>query len=117
MAGDGRMRAVKLQHPTIYPEGDWRNIAAEDEEGRIVEGSKKRNRKIYLSLTKANKEWNCQICGHNNNKNDLVVHHINQDNEDNRLDNLKVLCQSCHSRLHYELKRGDKYGYSKTVKQ
>lgn len=32
------MRAIKLQHDTIYPEGEWRNIATEDEEG-IVDDS------------------------------------------------------------------------------
>ncbi|MDZ4248651.1 MAG: HNH endonuclease [Candidatus Nanopelagicales bacterium] len=30
----------------------------------------------------------------------LVVHHKNFDHQDNHLENLQVLCESCHNRLH-----------------
>ena len=39
----------------------------------------------------------CKNCGGTK---DLGIHHINFDHYDNRLENLQVLCASCHNSLH-----------------
>jgi len=43
----------------------------------------------------------CEECGQTENWNNkylvLELHHINSDNTDNRLENLKILCPNCHS--------------------
>lgn len=39
----------------------------------------------------------CDVCGANRR---LVVHHINGDRSDNRLENLVPLCHSCHGSVH-----------------
>lgn len=46
------------------------------------------------------KEYKCEICGINEWKGKplrLQVHHINGKHNDNRLDNLQLLCPNCHS--------------------
>jgi hypothetical protein len=39
----------------------------------------------------------CNVCGSGD---DLVVHHLDGDPENNSLDNLIPMCDSCHSKLH-----------------
>lgn len=43
--------------------------------------------------------YRCQFC-HIAIKEVLTVHHVNQNHEDNRLENLKTLCFNCHFMLH-----------------
>jgi len=43
----------------------------------------------------------CNICGNGSPEN-MVVHHINGDREDDRLENLVPLCRSCHSKVHHK---------------
>lgn len=46
------------------------------------------------------KEHRCELCGLNEWKNNpipLELHHINGNNRDNRLSNLKLLCPNCHA--------------------
>lgn len=57
------------------------------------------------------KEWNyrrlvitgndsCKICGYSDRQEALIVHHINMDRADNRVENLAILCANCHLCLH-----------------
>jgi hypothetical protein len=39
----------------------------------------------------------CNVCGASE---ELLVHHINGDRSDGRLENLVLLCRSCHDTLH-----------------
>jgi len=86
-------------HPILFGED---NPSYKD--GR--DAGQKANRKIYLEMVK-NKEWVCDECKaiETNDNFDLVVHHLNENNKDNRLENLRVLCQSCHSKIHYKNSR------------
>jgi hypothetical protein len=43
------------------------------------------------------KEHRCVGCGV---EDGLVVHHINGDRDDNRLENLIPVCRGCHSKIH-----------------
>jgi hypothetical protein len=59
---------------------------------------------IKLKLFELNlKERKCGICGQNeiwnNNKLGLELDHINGIHNDNRLENLRILCPNCHSQM------------------
>jgi len=64
--------------------------------------SKKGNRKNYLKIAKSNFKWKCMICGKEktNDNFDLIVHHIDKNPFNNKIENLMVLCQSCHIKQH-----------------
>lgn len=53
----------------------------------------------------------CTICGLSegeslkNHKRHLLIHHINLDHLDNRVDNFQLVCQNCHNKLHGLLNR------------
>lgn len=47
----------------------------------------------------------CSICGYNVFQEGLVVHHIDCDRANNCVDNLTILCASCHNVLHKRMKR------------
>jgi len=42
----------------------------------------------------------CNHCNLCNSSEDLVVHHLNEMKQDNHLENLIVLCRSCHAQIH-----------------
>jgi len=59
----------------------------------------------------------CQRCGNDETEN-LIVHHIDFNNfgyelGNHTLDNLMILCKSCHSKLHNDLKKSKFTGISK----
>ncbi len=43
---------------------------------------------------------NCERCGSNKYE-ILQVHHKNRDREDNKLENLEIICPNCHAEEHY----------------
>lgn len=61
--------------------------------------------RIFLRRTKFYKQIIassvCSVC---KTKNDLCLHHIDGNITNNSLDNLKVICRTCHSKLHTILK-------------
>ncbi|KKN40318.1 hypothetical protein LCGC14_0734750 [marine sediment metagenome] len=64
------------------------------ENGRYKDGTQSR---MYRQMIEKDK---CSTCGTIKR---LVVHHKNCDHMDNRLQNLQILCESCHNRLHRKL--------------
>jgi len=44
-------------------------------------------------------------------KEDLGIHHLDENKKNNNLNNLIIVCKSCHSRIHIKkLNGGKKYG-------
>jgi len=43
----------------------------------------------------------CETCG---DPKDLLVHHIDEDRSNNTFDNFRVLCTSCHAKVHTRIK-------------
>jgi|GEM_PF-5512117 len=56
-------------------------------------------------------ENKCAICGDSKSK--FHIHHVNgisyhnSEKPDNRTENLLLLCASCHSKLHHQMKKGE----------
>ena len=48
----------------------------------------------------------CSVCGYDEYKNVLVVHHKDYDRNNNNMDNLQILCPTCHAVIHYTSKTG-----------
>lgn len=70
-----------------------------EETGNCQNGQLSKTIRNYL-LEKAN--YQCELCGWNKvnpitNKAPLEIHHIDGDYENNKLENLQVLCPNCHS--------------------
>ena len=64
--------------------------------------SNKGNRKNYLEIAKKSKKWKCEVCGKSrtNKHMDLIVHHKDGNNRNNKVNNLMILCQNHHYELH-----------------
>ena len=54
-------------------------------------------RKLSM-LVRQRDNFTCQKC---NNKKSLIVHHIDENTQNNSLENLVTLCRSCHGKLHH----------------
>lgn len=59
--------------------------------------AKERIMKLGKSNYKHMVENNCSICCDNK---DLIVHHIDENRENNNVENLVTLCRKCHSQIH-----------------
>ena len=64
--------------------------------GRYKDGTESR---LYRQMIEKDK---CSFCGATDN---LAVHHKNGNHHDNHLENLQVLCMSCHTREHQRIFR------------
>jgi 5-methylcytosine-specific restriction endonuclease McrA len=51
-------------------------------------------RKTFLSV-----QQKCSVCG--TTKERLLIHHIDRNYKNNRLDNCQVVCRGCHNRIHF----------------
>ncbi len=66
----------------------------------------KGGKRIYRRLALSKKDLVCEICGAKEKKvknSNLHVHHIDEDRDNNNLNNLMVLCSSCHKKVHMNL--------------
>ena len=57
----------------------------------------------------------CSKCGYDEHSEILEVHHKDRNKNNNKLDNLEVLCPNCHMWEHYQNKDG-RYGIRKETK-
>ncbi len=84
----------KRQKYTISKKYDLKDVLVENSQYKSMSTLKKRLFKEKL------KEYKCEKCGiseWNGEKIELQLHHINGINNDNRLENLQILCPNCHS--------------------
>lgn len=61
-----------------------------------------KNRTAYHNLARKHREGYCAICGSTEH---LQVHHLDRNIKNNSPSNLETLCQSCHMKLHWRLRR------------
>ena len=61
---------------------------------------------IYRKIALSNLPNVCDICGYDEIVDVLQVHHINRDRRNCKLDNLQILCPTCHSVEHFNKKDG-----------
>lgn len=66
--------------------------------------SKEPHSKYYREKCVKQKLMVCGACGTSEGR--LVVHHINGDKHDNRLENLIPMCDSCHRKVHSTVSHG-----------
>ena len=83
----------------LYREGVLSKIKTED---LFTENSKSSRHIVKKRIINENIiEYKCSICGNTGewlgNKISLILDHINGINNDNRLENLRLLCPNCHS--------------------
>lgn len=74
------------------------------QKGIIYHSDTLKKRLIKVGL----KENKCEICGLNGSEITLELHHINGDHNDNRIENLQILCPNCHSKTSNFRNRGEK---------
>ena len=60
----------------------------------------------YRETAFSAKKVECENCGYNKHKEVLDVHHIDHDRTNNVINNLKILCPTCHIEEHFLLKTG-----------
>lgn len=48
----------------------------------------------------------CDVCGYDRHTDVLIVHHRDNDHENNDLSNLQILCPTCHAEIHYLSRTG-----------
>ena len=57
-----------------------------------------KNRKFYQRIAYETYEKKCSKCGREDGQ--IDVHHKDKNRKNNRIDNLQVLCASCHAKIH-----------------
>lgn len=64
-------------------------------------------RNIWVYLVNLRAEFKCENCGVDSGELEwkLQAHHIDEDKQNNRLSNGKLLCPSCHSEAHVWLRK------------
>jgi hypothetical protein len=68
----------------------------------------------YRRIAFAQHEPKCSICGYDKYRSVLQVHHKDRDRTNNDVDNLQVVCPTCHLEIHYLEQTG---AFSKIVKR
>lgn len=78
------------------------DLLKRNQEGRIPQNWKGGiNNRYYMRLARDYIDKICSKCGSAKN---LLVHHKNYDHGDNRLENLEIVCKSCHEKTHNKAK-------------
>ena len=63
-------------------------------------------RRAYREIIKrSGREEICEVCGFSEDNARLIIHHDDEDRHNNSLDNLHIMCNSCHQKLHYARRR------------
>ena len=77
--------------------------AREKDLERLAEWGKLHNHRRYRRvMIESEREEICSVCGTTE---DVCVHHIDGDHNNESLDNLQWVCRSCHAKLHAEQRR------------
>jgi len=94
--------------------GPKRPIEAYLDNSHAIASAHLRNRLLREKI----RLWKCEKCKLENwfkEQIPLELHHVNKDNKDNRLDNLKILCPNCHTLEHRKKLKTPNLTHSGTV--
>lgn len=58
----------------------------------------------YRKMTFEEYENKCYYCGYDTCINILQVHHLDEDRTNNKIENLRIVCPTCHAEVHYGIK-------------
>jgi hypothetical protein len=67
----------------------------------------------YRTIAFREREKSCEVCGYDTHPAILQVHHIDRDRTNNSIDNLIILCPTCHFEEHYNNRDGQFWKYLK----
>jgi 5-methylcytosine-specific restriction endonuclease McrA len=74
--------------------------------GTFAGNTDKGNLSTYRRLAFNNLDKKCYYCKYDKHENILQVHHIDNNRKNNKLENLRILCPTCHAEEHLGLKTG-----------
>lgn len=57
----------------------------------------------YRAIAYRSYEKVCKICGYKEYPEILQVHHIDENRNNNKVENLMVVCPNCHSKIHHKI--------------
>ena len=75
----------------------------------IIEQDELLTADVWHPLVRWLSSYQCNRCPATLENSVLCAHHIDRDQENNRLSNGECLCRACHTREHRKGKRGEKY--------
>jgi len=78
---------------------DW----SDEQREKVSEEKTKDSYKIAKKIILKERGRFCERCGKELGEKKVVIHHKNGRRWDNNLDNLQILCSSCHSKIHNEI--------------
>lgn len=91
--------SVRLGHTIQGFVGKGGNNKKGEENPNYKTGIGNYRRLKYDYIVENNLPIECEICG---SKDFLVVHHIDHNRKNNKIENLQLICRSCHIKLHCE---------------
>jgi len=62
------------------------------------------SRSAYKNIFRRKLKKSCRACGYDKDRRALDVHHVDGNNRNNRIENLAVLCPTCHREVHVGLR-------------
>jgi transposase len=91
----------------------WKHGGQYGNENAKVTGFSKQSVRKYTqkAMTEADQDlYKCERCGYISTTTKLGIHHKDRDRLNNSIDNLEVLCSTCHASHHIKERNRDDYG-------
>ena len=77
------------------------DVAKETERALILRSDANKGSHSYREIARRNQEAACKLCGYSKMPEVLQVHHIDKNRKNNKVENLEILCPTCHAETHF----------------